>query len=165
MSKIDETNLFLNANAYFQKKPIKKQEKSDVIKSKKTLFDNLLSTEESQQLTENESYDNNREIETQLKEIGIIGEKIKKNRNLTDLDQYKKKIKAFISLIINKSESIDTKFVWNKTRKEKIAKVHLKVIDKELKELTNIFFSEQRSVLKIASQIDKIEGILIDLSS
>ena len=165
MSKIDETNLFLNANAYFQKKPIKKQEKLDIIKSKKTLFDNLLSTEEYQQVTENDLDNNNNEIETQLKEIGIIGEKIKKNRNLTDLDQYKKKIKVFISLILNKSESIDTKFVWNKMRKEKIAKVHLKVIDKELKELTNIFFSEQKSVLKIASQIDKIEGILIDLSS
>jgi uncharacterized protein YaaR (DUF327 family) len=67
--------------------------------------------------------------------------------------------------VIDQSEKSEKKAIWNKIKKEKITKIHLQVVNKELLDLTRIFMSEQYSVLEIASKIDKIQGILIDMAS
>jgi len=73
-------------------------------------------------------------------------------------------VKKFLLSAIELSEKVERKTLWNNFKKEKVTKIHLSIIDKELNELTKYFFEEQRDVFKIAAKIDKIEGILIDIS-
>ena len=105
------------------------------------------------------------EIQNMLRDIGLQGENLKKSRNIEDLDIYKKLVKKYITTIVNISEDTEKKSVYNRIKKEKITKVHLNIIDKELLELTKIFMSEQYEVLKIANKIDKLEGLIISIFS
>jgi|WetSurMetagenome_2_1015567.scaffolds.fasta_scaffold201676_2 uncharacterized protein len=170
MSKIDDVNSAFHYDSKFQKdllfnpdiKPEnKKIEKKSKIK--KDSFKDILMSEETEQEPLTEVRD--QEIELLLKEIGIQGETLKKRRTLEDLDIYKKKVKKFMMSIVELSEKTEKKTVWNRLKKEKITKVHLQIIDNELLELTRIFMSEQSSVLEIASKLDRIQGILVDMAS
>src|SRR4030042_703247 len=88
--------------------------------------------------------------------------KLKKSRHFNDLEIYKNLIKKFLLFAIDLMEKKEKKALWDKTKKEKITKIHISVINKELKELTKIFFDEQKNILAIASKIDKIEGLIIN---
>lgn len=170
MSKIDDVNSTFHYDSKFQKEilynPDLKIEKKKTEKKKKINDDSFknLFLEEGAEI-EDSAPVKEQEIESLLKEIGILGENLKKSRSLEDLDEYKKKVKRFISSIVERSEKADKKVVWNRQKREKVTKIHLNVIDKELLELTRIFMSEQHSVLVIASKIDRIQGILIDTAS
>lgn len=106
-----------------------------------------------------------KKLENLLKEIGSTGEKLKKSKLLEDLNSYKVLIKEYLSLVLSLSEKTEKKTIWDKTKKEKITKVHIKIINQELLDLTKLFFSGQQNTFTIAAKIDKIEGLLIDLKS
>ena len=172
MDKINYINPFSNPESNKKlsknKKEKLKSESSFLNSSSVSSFDEVLNdsyAEESEALNGKDKDLPQKRIETLLKEIGKQGERLKKSRNLEDLDIYKKMIKEYISLILKESENIEKRNVWNPSKKQKINKVHLQVINSELLELTRIFFSDQQNNLAIAAKIDKIEGLLIDLKS
>jgi len=166
MAKIDDFNhISYRPEAFLKKSDLNKTDKTkktNISNKKKSLFQEILGSEN--EVNQKESVQTE-EIEKLLKEIGVQGEVLKKSRDLDNLDIYKKKVKKLILNIIDLSESAEKKVVWNRFKKEKITKIHLQIVDKELLELTRIFMSEQYSVLDIAAKIDKIQGILVDLSS
>lgn len=166
MSRIDDNNLLFNPGSIFTPRQTKK---SSNLKTKKTSSENKslfakAFEEQDDDIIINDNVNSETSLEESLKEIGLLGEKLKRSKSLQDLDDYKKSIKRYIDQIIDKTVKYETKYVWNRAKKEKIPKIHLKIIDRELEELTKIFFDEQKSVFLIASKIDKIEGILVDLS-
>lgn len=167
MSRIDDNNLLFNPRSIFTPRQTKK---SSNLKTKKTSSENKslfakAFEEQDDDIIINDNLNSETSLEESLKEIGLLGEKLKRSKSLQDLDDYKKSIKRYIDQIIDKTVKCETKYVWSRAKKEKIPKIHLKIIDRELEELTKIFFDEQKSVFLIASKIDKIEGILVDLSS
>jgi uncharacterized protein len=167
MAKIDDfSHITYHPESFLRKSDLDKSDKtkkkSSINFEKKSAFQEVFSSEMEDSAIENVE---TTEIERLLKDIGIQGELLKKSKNLEDLDNYKKMVKKFILNIVELSETTEKKVVWNRFKKEKIAKIHLQIIDKELLDLTRIFMSEQYSVLQIASKIDKIQGMLIDLAS
>jgi uncharacterized protein len=172
MDKINYINPFANPDSNIKKVKHKKGKLNSTdagAESKSaTSFDEILNdiqTEETGSLNNEKNELSQKKIETLLKEIGRQGERLKKSRNLEDLDLYKKMIKEYLTLIIRESENIENKNVWNPAKKQKVNKVHLQVINSELLDLTRIFFSEQQNTLAIGAKIDRIEGLLIDLKS
>ncbi|HOJ64524.1 MAG TPA: YaaR family protein [Spirochaetota bacterium] len=164
MEKINENNYLYQQNSLATNKAnVKKKNEIKSIKEKnKTSFFDFLKTEEIKE--ENDISLQKEELINLLKEIGKQGEKLKKNLTLDNLTEYKKMVKKFLLSAIELSEKVERKTLWNSFKKEKVTKIHLSIIDKELNELTKYFFEEQRDVFKIAAKIDKIEGILIDIS-
>ena len=168
MAKIEDVNIPFNFNPQVSKKKSKKLEKkakgsSIFLKEPETFEEILYDTEirlEAQEIEKQKT-----KLENLLKDIGNQGEKLKKSRVLIDLDIYKKLVKKYLSIAIMLSEKTEKKYLWDKFKKEKIAKTHFQIIDKELLELTRIFFTEQQNTFAIAAKIDKIEGLLIDLKS
>lgn len=173
MSKIFGEYSFVNNKPPLKSETSKskwdKKKKINFEKANISLFNEILEEEIAlEELEEKEEKYQGKELETiekLLKDIGRQGEILKKSRSLEDLDKYKKMIKNFLKEIIDRIEKKERKSLWDKRKKEKIMKVHITIINKELEELTRIFFDEQQNILAIASQIDKIEGILIDLIS
>src|SRR4030042_2033602 len=109
--------------------------------------------------------DNIQNINFLLKEIGKHGENLKRTKLLKDLDLYKKLVKEYLTIVLELSEKTEKIVLWDKSKKQKVTKIHLQVINQELLELTRIFFSEQQNTFAIASKIDMIEGLLVDLRS
>ncbi|HOV13707.1 MAG TPA: DUF327 family protein [Spirochaetota bacterium] len=168
MQKINDPSYLVNNELYLKNRELNKpvgKKKTDIVnnKKKKSIFDEILNNEIEK--TEEKREANLEEIQMMLKDVGLQGEVLKKSRNIEDLDKYKKLVKKFIMSIIDVAENTEKKSVYNRIKKEKITKVHLNIIDKELLELTKIFISEQYEVLKVASKIDKIEGMLISILS
>lgn len=165
----------INNNYYFVNPEIKnnnKTEKKKPIKGKtESLFGSLFTEkieEEEEINTESDKIDNNNlqvKIASMLKDIGQQGRTLKRNQTLYELDKYKKMVRDFLRKVVTYAEETEVKTIYNAKRKEKVSKLHLKIIDNELLELTRIFIEEQQSVIKLGSQIDKIEGILLDLAS
>ncbi len=165
MQKISDPSLLVNNELYLKSKDVNKSKegkKSVEIKKKDSIFKNILQKEIEKK--EDVETTNLEEIQKLLKDIGLQGRVLKKSSSIEDLDVYKKLVKKYIMSVIDISENTEKKSVYNRFKREKISKTHLNVIDKELLELTKIFIAEQKDVLKIASKIDKIEGMLIDLA-
>lgn len=166
MDKIQNIGQFSNLDPKLKKSKSKKSTgllKKDLISDLST-FEEILESQEIE-YNNNEIATNQEKLEDLLKKIGNNGEKLKKTRSLKDLNTYKNLVKEYISLVVSISEKIEKKIMWNKVKKEKIAKLHIKIINNELLDLTKLFMAEQKNTLAIAAKIDKIEGILIDLKS
>lgn len=161
----------LNTGFYFFNNTIRDKEKKsgkpeltpqDTIASKK-IFSDLLEQTESVDNPSN-APDTQEEISVLLKDIGIQGKRFKQHRTMENLEEYKRMIRKLLGRVIESAENVSVKTLYNPIRKEKSPKLHFSIIDNELLHLTKIFMEEQNNVLKIASQIDKIEGILLDLA-
>lgn len=164
MSKIE--NVFYSSpDPNVKRQKSKKSEKSKISGSsttKEMTFEEILMPKEVELNAENVERE---KIEILLKQIGNQGEKLKRSKQLEDLDKYKKLVKEYISIVLALSENTEQKILWDRKKKEKVTKVHLKIIDHEMLELTRIFIQEQQNTLAIAAKIDKIEGLLVDLKS
>ncbi len=163
MSKIENSSYI-----YFNENQIKKSTDN---KSSKTIFDSskpkpkfdtLISENETDSIIK-ERAKLEEELSIVQKELGLQGEILKKSKNINDLDLYKKIAKKYFNTAISLTEKLEKKSLRNWHKKEKESKVHLSIIDQELFELTREFIKEQRNVLLIASKIDRIEGILINM--
>lgn len=169
MVKINNENFHFNLDPAINKRKTKDTDKKSQKIKKGTIlsFNELLDSQNSKPLPAVESNESEyeQELQTKLKEIGIIGERLKKSRQMIDLDRYKKLVQEYIKAVVTLSEKVDKRALWDRRRREKVEKVHLQIVNKELLELTEIFFSEQQNTLAIAAKIDRIEGMLIDLKS
>ena len=167
MDKIDHLNYFAHLNSKIKKDKSKKtkSENTDKIKSEnKSTFEEIYNLQDIKPKTfQSQNQNQEYKLENLLKEIGNQGEKLKKSRLLEELDKYKKLVKEYISIFLQLSEEAEKKTLWDRNKKEKVSKVHLKIINQELSELTRIFFEEQQNTFAIAAKIDRIEGLLIDL--
>ena len=169
MDKIQDFDYFYNPLQDIKKKKSKKIKKgkdnkklSDVDQSQK-FFEILNDDNVDFDIKEIEL--NRKKLEDLLKDIGKTGERLKKSRLLIDLNNYKKIVKEYLKIFLEYAEKVEKKKIWDKSKRQKIEKIHLQIINNELLELTRIFFNEQQSTWAIAAKIDKIEGLLIDLMS
>lgn len=167
MDKIQNIFHYSNLDPKIKKN---KSKKNDKLSNKSKIFNETSTFEEILETTETDFEKNEinlkeKKLENLLKEIGNAGEKLKKSKLLEDLNTYKNLIKEYLSLVLSLSEKTEKKTIWNKAKKEKIAKVHIKIINQELLDLTRLFFAGQQNTFTIATKIDKIEGLLIDLKT
>ena len=102
----------------------------------------------------------------------IAGDNLKKNPNSDTFLEYKKSISNFLQYIINKSYEMESvpgsKFIDKKTGRVKQRKepyAILKTIDAKLDQLAVEMVYNHMDKIRIASKVDEIKGILIDLIS
>jgi|GEM_PF-1300565 len=168
MDKINDLNTFYNyeplKNKKSKSKDLKKPIKSSIFSKEIKNFNEIIEKKEIE-LTEKLLKEDKEKLEDLLKNIGLQGEKLKRKKSLNDLYLYKKYVKEYIKIFLSIAEDAKKKILWDKNKKQKIAKIHLQIIDNELLELTRIFFNEQHNTMVIAAKLDKIEGLLINLLS
>ena len=173
MARIEDNNLTAGGYSFLsQKEDILKGSKSDKTKkaNKTSLFDKLLGENEASEQSQSSTFvawgdDYQQNVHEELKEIGLLGERIKKSHNYNDVQEYKSRVKNFLQNAIEKSEKLEARVTGSVFRNTLKSKAVINIIDKELNELTKEFFAIQISTIRVASSIDKIQGLLVDLAS
>lgn len=163
MDKINNNYFFLNPEIK-NTDDQKKTKKSSTIARQASLFQKMLMQEEEhiEAVSENKN-ELNDEIANLLKDISAKGRNLKKYKKVEDLEDYKKLIQSLLKKVVSSTEKVEKKATFKNGQKN--FKLHLQVINKNLLELTREFMKQQKSVIAIATKIDSIEGLLLDLLS
>lgn len=166
MDKINNNYFFLNPEIK-NNDDQKKTKKTSVTEKRASLFQKMLMQEEEPEYTEQVTEakeELNGEIANLLNDISRKGRALKKYKKVEDLEDYKKLVQSLLKKVITSTEKVEKVATVNKN-KQKISKLHLQVINKNLLDLTHEFMRQQKSVIAIATKIDSIEGLLLDLLS
>ena len=91
--------------------------------------------------------ENEVELSQLLKAIGQQGKNFKQSRTIEDLELYKKKIKQFLTKVLEEATTIEARAIYNTKRKEKVNKLHLAVIDIRVTSFDKNFMEEQEIFL------------------
>lgn len=99
------------------------------------------------------------ELDDYLKEIRSIGDRLSNTQNFSDVASYKKAIKGYLKSVVDYAYSLDK----NSSFWEGNYYTTVKTVNDKLEEMTRDFLYEQKENLDIASKIEEINGLLIDL--
>ncbi|ACV63064.1 protein of unknown function DUF327 [Desulfofarcimen acetoxidans DSM 771] len=92
-----------------------------------------------------------------LEKIKEVGKILKDSKSLSNIADYKKYIKEYLSYIL------ENYYVLKFTERYRQILISVDIINKEVEELTRNLLLEQKSNIDMISKIDRIEGLLIDL--
>lgn len=112
-----------------------------------------------------QSFDSQREkqSESQFKEtfekIKKKGKRLSVTKNFVDVEDYKKMIKEYLQYVIEHMYDVKKNIGFWQTQYY----ITVDTIDKKLEELTEMILDDQRENLSIASIIDEITGLLVDV--
>lgn len=104
-------------------------------------------------------YKTKEELDQYLKEIKAVGQKLITTQNFTDVVKYKKAIKGYLKSVVEYAYSLNknTSF-WSNNYFTTVNTVNEK-LDKMTRELVY----EQKQNIDMASKIDEINGLLLDI--
>lgn len=165
MDKINNNYFFLNSEIKNNEEQ-KKTKKTSVTAKQVSLFHKMLMQEDEPEYTEQvtETKDElNDEIANLLRDISTKGRVLKKYKKVEDLEDYKKLVQKLLKKVITSTEKVEKKATFRNGQKN--FKLHLQVINRNLLELTREFMKQQKNVIAVATKIDSIEGLLLDLLS
>ncbi|MEW9080653.1 YaaR family protein [Terrisporobacter glycolicus] len=99
------------------------------------------------------------EIESYIKEIKSIGEKVVANQNYSDVVNYKKAIKSYLKSVVDYMYSLnqDSSF-WDGNYFKTV-----KIVDEKLEGITKELLYDQKDNINLATKIDEINGLLVDM--
>lgn len=104
-------------------------------------------------------YKTKEELEQYRKEIKAVGERLITTQNFTDVVKYKKAIKGYLKSVVDYVYSLNKNTsLWNDNYFTTVNTVNEK-LDKMTRELVY----EQKQNIDIASKIDEINGLLLDI--
>lgn len=102
---------------------------------------------------------NKEEIDGYLDDIKKIGERLSSTQNFSDVSLYKKAIKGYLKSVVDYAYTLDKDMsFW-----EGNYFTTVKTVDEKLEDITRDFLYEQKEKIDIASKVDEINGLLIDL--
>lgn len=99
------------------------------------------------------------EVENYLGQIKEIGKDISNTKGYSHVIRYKQAIQKYLKSVVDYTYEIDKKdSFWSSNYFRTV-----KVVDEKLENLTKSVLEEEKGNIDILSQIDEINGLLIDL--
>ncbi|WP_373600004.1 YaaR family protein [Paraclostridium bifermentans] len=99
------------------------------------------------------------EIENYIKQIKDIGRDLVITKGYNEVLKYKQVIQKYLKSVVDYTYEIDKKdSFWNNNYFKTV-----NVVNEKLDSITRKFFEEEKENIDIASQVDEINGLLIDL--
>lgn len=99
------------------------------------------------------------ELELYIKDIKKIGERLALTKGYTDVIKYKKVIKEYLKTVVNYVYSINKKSsFWDSNYFTTV-----KTVNDKLDEITKDLLYNEKDNIDVASKIDDINGLLIDI--
>lgn len=167
MNIIDSTHPIYTSNINEKKNKKKTEKKASIFQNQFTKSLNNVKSDNDEVKNINNDSENNeiKDLSELLNKIASTGENLKKSLSMDDLNEYKTYVKEYISKLLNEATEVENKVLYNSLHKQKVSKIHVNIINKELLNLTNDFFEDQKKVFKIIQRIDYITGMIINLKS
>lgn len=99
------------------------------------------------------------ELDQYMKEIKDVGKRLITTQNFTDVVKYKKAIKGYLKSVVDYIYSLNknTSF-WNDNYFTTV-----NTVNEKLDEMTRELIYEQKENIDMASKIDEINGLLLDI--
>lgn len=99
------------------------------------------------------------ELELYIKEIKTTGDRLSVTQNYTDVVKYKQVIKGYLKSIVDYVYTLDKKnSFWDTNYFTTV-----NTVNEKLEEITKELIYEQKNNINIASKIEEINGLLIDI--
>lgn len=99
------------------------------------------------------------EIELYIKEIKSIGEKVVATQSYSDVINYKKAIKSYLKSVVDYIYSLNqNSSFWDGNYYKTV-----KIVDEKLESLTKELLYDEKENIDLATKIDEINGLLIDM--
>ncbi|MGX4600765.1 YaaR family protein [Faecalimicrobium sp. JNUCC 81] len=99
------------------------------------------------------------ELELYIKEIKNTGSRLAATQNYTDVVKYKKVIKNYLKSIVD--------YVYELNKKDSFWDTNyfttVSTVNEKLEEITKELLYDQKSNIDVASKVDEINGLLIDI--
>lgn len=99
------------------------------------------------------------ELDDYMKEIKKSGERLIRTQNYSDISMYKKAIKGYLKSVVDYAYSINK----NTSFWEGNYFTTVKTVNEKLEQMTRELIYEQKENLDIASKIEEINGLLLDV--
>ncbi|MGL5754998.1 MAG: YaaR family protein [Paraclostridium sp.] len=99
------------------------------------------------------------EVDTYIKQIKEIGKQLVSTKGYSDVIRYKQAIQKYLKSVVDYTYEIDKKdSFWSNNYFKTV-----NVVNEKLESLSRDFFNDEKENIDIASKIDDINGLLIDL--
>lgn len=99
------------------------------------------------------------EIKQYIDEIKKKGNRLVLTQTYADVKSYKNSIKEYLKSVVEHMYSLDKNMGFWETQYF----TTVDIVNSKLEELTTNILSEQKGVINVASTIDEIQGLLIDI--
>ncbi|WP_291583682.1 YaaR family protein [Clostridium sp. UBA6640] len=99
------------------------------------------------------------QLKQMLKNIKSKGSKLVATKCYADVRAYKKEIKEYLESVLAFMYSVKKDISFWQTQYF----ITIETVDKKLEELTQMLLSEEKETLNIASTIDEITGLIVDV--
>ncbi len=99
------------------------------------------------------------ELDDYMKEIKKSGERLIRTQNYSDISMYKKAIKGYLKSVVDYAYSINK----NTSFWEGNYFTTVKTVNEKLEQMTRELIYEQKENLDIASKVEEINGLLLDV--
>ena len=99
------------------------------------------------------------EIESYIREIKLIGDRVVATQNYNDVLNYKKVIKSYLRSVVDYMYSLNQESsFWDGNHFKTV-----KIVDEKLEGITKELLYDQKDNIDLATKIDEINGLLIDM--
>ena len=99
-----------------------------------------------------------------MQEITEQGEKIAKHMDIKDMRKYRELVKGFLNEVVNRSHKFSRENFLDRRGRHRVYGI-VKLVDKNLDELTGELVKEEKNHLEIVGRIDDIRGLLLDITA
>ena len=101
-------------------------------------------------------------LKTMMNEITMQGEKIKKRKNIQDMQKYRGLIKGFLNEVLNRSHQFERENFLDRRGRHRVYGI-IRLVDENLDRLAAELVKEEQDNITIMNTIGEIRGLLIDL--
>ncbi|MBQ9504364.1 MAG: YaaR family protein [Lachnospiraceae bacterium] len=101
-------------------------------------------------------------LKTMMNEITMQGEKIKKRKNIQDMQKYRGLIKGFLNEILNRSHQFERENFLDRRGRHRVYGI-IRLVDENLDKLAAELVKDEQDNITIMNTIGEIRGLLIDL--
>ncbi len=103
-------------------------------------------------------------LEGLLDQVHEIGEKVKENPTIANIQEYKKAVRGFLAYVVKHALALEQRESGANILKRKRFTL-ISIIDQRLERFAAEILAGQREQLEVLRRIDEINGLLIDLLS
>lgn len=111
-----------------------------------------------------EEKDLQEKLNSMMEEITVQGDKISKHMDIKDMKKYRELVKGFLNEVVSRSHEFSRENFLDRRGRHRVYGI-VRLVDKNLDDLTGELVKDEKDHLAIISKIDDIRGLLLDIST
>ena len=137
-----------------------RKQNKDLKQIGKSLFSKLLGSDSLENSANSNELSTQEQIDAALIEIDFLGRELSLKKNMESLYRFREKVRQILKKF---QGAFNNRNFVGEDQSGTVKQLHLsRVIDQELKTLTETLMGKQKPNIEIAASVDNIKGLLID---